>query len=71
MKILGFGEKGEYECYRVDEIDAARRAKVDSRKVMLGLRCTECGDYVFRESLQIQDVRCPDGFCGNRRGVHI
>ena len=70
MKTLSFGEKGEFNCYRVDEIEAAKAAKSQGSNVMVGRPCTECGDLLFGESLDPNlQVKCHRGTHNSRPGV--
>jgi hypothetical protein len=75
MKTLSFGEKGEFDCYRTDEIEAAKAAKAAKSQgdnVMLARECGSCGDLLFGESLDPNlQVECEEGFHGSRRGVWI
>ncbi|OLD63781.1 MAG: hypothetical protein AUF65_01350 [Chloroflexi bacterium 13_1_20CM_50_12] len=72
MKTLSFGEKGEFDCYRVDELPQARAAKEQGKDVMVARPCTECGDLLFGESLDPNlKVKCEEGFHNSRRGVWV
>ena len=72
MKNLSFGEKGEFDCYRVDELEAAQKAKARGKRVMLARPCTECGDLLFGESLDPNlQVECEEGSHNSRPGVWV
>lgn len=72
MKVLSFGEKGEFDCYRVDELEAAKIAKFQGKPVMLARECTECGDLLFGESLDPNlQVKCVRGQHNSRPGVWV
>jgi len=72
MRTLSFGEMGDFDCYRVDELTVADAARKQGKKVMMGRPCTECGDLVFGESLDpTLKTQCAKGFHGNRKGVWV
>lgn len=72
MKTLSFGEMGEFECYRVNEIEAAKVAKSQGKSVMIGRPCTECGDLLFGESLDPKlQLECEEGSHNSRPGVWV
>ena len=72
MKTLSFGQKGEFDCYRVDELSQAQVAKEQGNKVMIGRPCTECGDLLFGESLDPHlQVKCVRGEHNSRPGVWV
>lgn len=72
MKELSFGEKGVFNCYRVDELPQAQEAKERGENVMLARPCTVCGDLLFGESLDPNlQVKCVYGEHNSRPGVWV
>lgn len=72
MKTLSFGEKGEFDCYRIDELPDALKSKKKGKRVMLARPCVVCGDLLFGESLDPNlQVECEEGSHNSRPGVWV
>jgi len=72
MQKLSFGELGEIACYRTDEVEQAQAARARGEKVMMGRRCSECGDLLFGENLDPNlQVECEEGYHYSRPGIYI
>jgi hypothetical protein len=72
MKNLSFGEKGEFDCYNVSELQEAQSAKAQGQNVMVGRPCGERGDFLFGESLDPNlQVECEEGSHNSRPGVWV
>ena len=72
MKKLSFDDLGEFKCYRIDEILAAKGAKEKGENVMVARPCVKCGDLLFGCSLDPNlEVCCEEGYHHSRPGVFV
>lgn len=72
MRELSFGEEGVFHCYRIDEVEEAKKARDAGKKVMLQRFCSICGDSLFGTSLDPNlKVQCEPGYHNSRPGVWI